>query len=243
MIASVIIFIILDITTYELYKYNDTDIDIIDVTDKNVYSYSDFKQQLEYRKLIYKLPNNKLELAGNKEITAFDSRSEYGYEFTEYSDTDSYSLSVKTKRKFPLFVYDTYTSLIKKSSKTASYYYIGPEDWYITWYIYYVNGNIYAAIGDESEYGAGWETSLSTTKYGIVISEKKKITVYDAKDNKFIKGECIIDTTSGYPTISYKKHRKCMDIRVVDRVDAETLDKIAKELSPQYWKKYKIGLW
>ena len=128
MIASVIIFIILDITTYELYKYNDTDIDIIDVTDKNVYSYSDFKQQLEYRKLIYKLPNNKLELAGNKEITAFDSRSEYGYEFTEYSDTDSYSLSVKTKRKFPLFVYDTYTSLIKKSSKTASYYYIGPED-------------------------------------------------------------------------------------------------------------------
>ncbi len=190
------------------------------------------------------MPTNKKELSSIKEITAFDSKSKHGYNFSEEPDTDSHYLSEKTKRKFPLLIYDTYTSLIKKSSKTASYYYIGPEDWYINWYIYYVNGDIYAAIGDESEYGTSWQTPLSKTEYGVVISEKEEITIYDAKENKFIKGGCILDTSSGqmgsgYPTISYNKSRKCMDIRVVNKVDAETLDEIAKELSPQYWKKYK----
>ena len=28
-----------------------------------------------------------------------------------------------------------------------------------------------------------------------------------------------------------------MKIRVVDKINAETLDKIAKELSPRYWEK------
>ena len=212
----------------------------IKITENNIYSYSDFKSQLESRHLIYKLPVGKGDLAGSKEISALDSSSIYGYQFSG----GSYTLSINTDRKFPMFVYNSYTSLIKKSDKTASYYNIGPEDWYITWYIYYVNGKIYAAIGDESEYGSLWETSLSTTKYGIVVSEENKITIYNSQKNCYIKGGGIIDTSSGmvrteFPTTSDIYNKKSMKIRVVDKVNAETLDKIARELSPQYWKEYK----
>lgn len=236
--------IILVIVLYNLYRINIINTNKIEITEDNTYSYSDFKSQLESRNLIYKLPANLSELAGQHEITALDSGNKVGYQFSSGSYTDSYRLSVNTDRKFPLLVYDSYTSLIKKSDETADYYYIGPEDWYITWYIYYVNGKIYAAIGDESEYGKGWYTSLAKTRYGVVVSEEDDITIYNAKNNYFVKGGGILDTRSGdlrigFPTTTDIYNRKCMKIRVVDKVDAETLDKIAKELSPQYWKTYK----
>lgn len=238
-----IIIIILIVIFYNLYRFNIINKNKIEVTEDNVYSYSDFKSNLESRNLIYDLPKNKHELTGSKEIIALDSNNKYGYSFSK-GYTDSNILSVNTDRKFPLFVYDSYTSLIKKSDKTADYYFIGPEDWYINWYIYYVNGKIYAAIGDESEYGGIWKTTLSTTEYGVIVSEEEDITIYNFKNNYFVKGGGILDTTSGslsinFPTTTDIYNDKCMKIRVVDRVDAETLDKIAKELSPQYWKAYK----
>lgn len=241
-LVIVIIAIILAIVGYNLYK--ESLIDKIEITEDNKYSYSDFKSQLESRNLIYELPEDKKELTSQKQIIALDSDSKYGYTFSSGSYTDSYMLSVDTKRKFPMFVYNSYTSLIKKSDKTASYYYIGPEDWYINWYIYYVDGKIYAAIGEESEYGKSWETSLSTTEYGVVVSEEDDITIYNSKKNYYVKGGGILDTKSGaqrtnIPTTTDIYNDKCMKIRVVDEVNAETLDEIAKELSPQYWKIYK----
>lgn len=238
------IVIILIIISYNLFKFNVINTNKIDVTEDNIYSYSDFKFELESRNLIYELPKNKSELTSQHEINALDSSSKYGYAFSSGPYTDSYRLSVNTDRKFPMFVYDSYSSLIKKSNKTADYYYIGPEDWYINWYIYYINGKIYAAIGEESEYGSGWETSLSTTKYGVVVSEERDITIYNSKNNYFVKGGGILDTRSGtqrsgFPTTTDIYNENCMEIKVVDNVNAETLDKIAKELSPQYWKVYK----
>lgn len=58
-----------------------------------------------------------------------------------------------------------------------------------------------------------------------------------------MKGGGILDTRSGsqrsgLPTTTDIYNEKCMKIKVVDRVNAETLDEIAKELSPQYWKVY-----
>ena len=44
---------------------------------------------------------------------------------------------------------------------------------------------------------------------------------------------------SEFPTTSDVYNKECMKVRVVDKVNAETLDKIARELSPQYWKVYK----
>ena len=242
-IIGIIAFILIFVC-YNIFKLSIVNTNKIEVTENNIYSYSDFESQLKNRNLKYKLPAGKSELTGSKEISALDSSSKYGYHFSGGSYTDSYILSIDTDRKFPMFVYDSYTSLIKKSDKTASYYYIGPEDWYINWYIYYINGKIYAAIGDESEYGRGWETSLSTTKYGVVVSEEDEITIYNSQKNYYVKGGGIIDTSSGmqrseFPTTSDVYNIKCMKVRVVDKVNAETLDKIARELSPQYWKVYK----
>lgn len=180
-----------------------------------------------------------------REITALDSTEKTGYSFSSGSYFDHNTLSINTDRKFPMFVYNSYVSLIKKSEKTKSYYYIGANDWYITWYIYYINGKVYAAIGNEAEYdGNGWLTSLSKTRYGIVVSEEECITIYNSKNNYFVKGGGILDTASGrqrisFPTTTDIYNEKCMKIRVVDKIDGETLDKIAKELSPQYWKIYK----
>lgn len=242
-IIGIIAFILIFVC-YNIFKLSIVNTNKIEVTENNIYSYSDFVSQLKNRNLMYKLPAGKSELTGSKEISALDSSSKYGYRFSSGSYTDSYRLSINTDRKFPMFVYDSYTSLIKKSDKTASYYYIGPEDWYINWYIYYVNGKIYAAIGDESEYGSGWETSLSTTKYGVVVSEEDEITIYNSQKNYYVKGGGIIDTRSGmqrseFPTTSDIYNKKCMKVRVVEKINAETLDKIARELSPQYWKVYK----
>lgn len=239
-----IIVIILAIVLYNLFKLTIINANKIEVTENNMYSYSDFKSELESRNLIYELPIDKTKLSTQHEIVALDSSSKYGYSFSSGSYTDSHTLSVNTDRKFPMFVYNSYTSLIEKSDKTDDYYYIGPEDWYINWYIYYIDGKIYAAIGEESEYGKGWETSLSTTSYGIVVSEEENITIYNFKNNYFVEGGGILDTRSGtqrsvFPTTTDIYNDNCMKIRVVDKVDAETLDKIAKELSPQYWKVYK----
>ena len=242
----VLVIIAIVLAGYYLIRFLIIGVNTIKVTDNNTYTYAEFKSELIKRKLVYNLPEDMMKLAGREDIFALDSNSKYGYEFSNGTYTDSYLLSVDTTRKFPLFVYESYTSLIKKSEKTASYYTIGPEDWYITWNIYYVNGTIYAAIGDESEYGSMWSTSLSRTRYGVVVSEEDKITVYNSQGNYFVKGGCVVDTSSGmqrssFPTTKDIYGSGCMKIRVVDRVDAETLDKIAKELSPRYWDEYRAN--
>lgn len=227
---------------------NKEDIKKIEVTEDKLISYDEFKEELVKRGFIYDIPEDKYFLAGKTDIKALDAEKPMtGYSFTEVKDydIDSSLLSSKTTKKFPFFIYDTYTSLIKKSDNTADYYTIGPEDWYITWYICYVNGSFYAIIGDESEYGKNWECSLAKTDYAIVVSEKNEdITIYNAEGNYFVEGGGILDNTSGYARYGYPETsdeftEDCMKIRVVDELNAETLDKISKELSPEYWKVYK----
>ena len=48
---------------------------------------------------------------------------------------------------------------------------IGNEDAHIAWYIYYVNGEIYAAV---------YETNIVNKydKYRVVVSEKEDITIF-----------------------------------------------------------------
>lgn len=231
-----IVIIILIIISYNLFKFNIINTNKIEVTEDNIYSYFDFKTELENRNLIYDLPKNKNELTSQHEITALDSNNKYGYTFSSGSYTDSYRLSVNTDRRFPMFVYDSYTSLIERNNKTDDYYYIGAEDWYINWYIYYINGNVYATIGEESKDGNEVE---KITKHSVVVSEKNDITIYNSKNNYFVKGGGILDTRSGtqrsiFPTTTDIYNRNCMKIKVVDKVNAETLDTIAMELSTQY---------
>lgn len=225
-----IIALILIFVCYNIFKLIIININKIEVTENNIYSYSDFKSQLESRNLIQK---GKIT---QSEISAFDSSSKYGYRFSEGTYTDSHFLSVNTDKKFPLFVYDSYTSLIKKRENTAYYYSIGLDDWYVNWLIYYVDGNIYAAFDDVSNYGGNDEISQARNKYNIVVSEEENITIYNWTKNYYVKGGCIIDSRSGsqrseFPTTSDVYNKKCMKVRVVDKINSETLDSIAKEIS------------
>ena len=225
-----IIVIVLIVFSYNIFKLSIINTNKIEVTENNIYSYSDFKSQLESRDLIQK---NKIT---QSEISALDSSSKYGYSFSEGTYTDSYRLSVNTNKKFPLFVYESYTSLIKRNDTTAYYYSIGLDDWYVNWFIYYVDGKIYAAFDDVSNYDGNDEISQAQNKYNIVVSEKKDITIYNWEKNYFVKGGCIIDSRSGmqrsgFPTTSDTYNKKCMKVRVVDKLNAETLDNIAKEIS------------
>ena len=95
------------IILYNLFKFNIINTNKINVTEDNIYSYSDFKFQLENRNLIYELPKNRSELTSQHEITALDSSNKHGYSFSSGSYTDSNMLSVNTDRKFPMFVYES----------------------------------------------------------------------------------------------------------------------------------------
>ena len=210
----------------------------IQLTENNTYTYADFKSELVNRGL-YRGSGNVQTI-----ITAMDNDYDYEYRFVNMPNKNKYMIQQDSNRKFPIFICNEYPSLIEKSNKTASYNIIASEDWYITWKIYYVGGQIYAAIGSESEYGSSWQTSLAKTRYGIVVSEEQEIIVYNKQKNCYIKGGGIKDVASGVqrtqiPTISETYDNSCMKIRVVNRVDSQTLDAIAKELSPQYWKEYK----
>lgn len=227
-IIGIIAFILI-LVCYNILKLSVINTNKIEVTENNIYSYSDFKSQLESRNLIQK---NKIT---QSEISALDSSSKYGYRFSEGTYTNSYMLSINTDKKFPLFVYESYTSLIKRND-TTGYYSIGLHDWYVNWFIYYVDGNIYAAFDDVSNYAGNDEISQAQKKYNIVVSEENNITIYNWKKNNFVKGGCIIDSRSGmqrsgFPTTSDTYNRKCMKVRVVDKINAETLDSIAKEIS------------
>ena len=222
-------------------KAQQSSIKTIEITNNNTYYYSDFMKELKNRNLINETDDDKTQLASFQTISAYDSTTPYGFKFSSGSYHDGYYLSTDSKRKFPCFVYESYTSLIKKHPSTAKYYSIGPEDWFINWNIYFINGKIYAAFDEESEYGSMWSTSPKGTKFATVISEEDTMTIYNAQFNYYVEGGGILDTASGdqrisLPTVSDTYNDKCMKIRKVNNINSETLDKIAKELSPRLWK-------
>lgn len=239
-IIAVILIIAIITTNIFINKAKQASLKTIEITSNNTYTCSDFTKELKNRNLINETEGNQKQLASFQIINAYDSSTPYGHQFSLGSYQDSFNLSKESDKKFPCFVYESYTSLIQKHPSTAKYYTIGPEDWYINWNIYYINGKIYAAFSKESEYGSMWSTSPKGTKFATVISEEDTMTIYNAQYNYYVENGGIIDTSSGtqrisLPTFSDKYNDKCMKIRKVDKINAETLDKIAKELSPKLW--------
>lgn len=202
----------------------------IEITDVNMHTYSEFRAELTNRKFIYKLPPD-TSLFNSSNIMAQDSNHLSGYYFSENSN---YSGAYFNK-KFPLFSYDSYTSVVKKINKNSDYYHIGLYDYYVTWYIYYVDGDIYAAINQTN----GINTSLAKQELNLVVSEKDEITIYNPFNDYFVKGGGILSTETGnlltpLPTTTDISNEQCYKIRSVKKVDAQTLDRISKDLYLQY---------
>lgn len=200
----------------------------IKITEDNLYTYWDFRKELENRNLYGQ------EGVSYNQISAMDSTSKYAQEFSEVVNPANSMIYVGEDRKFPFFIYDTYTTLIQKNTLNN---YIDYDDVYVHWIIYYLDGKIYAALDQESEYG----NTLARTKYGIVVSEEDNITVYNTKNNYLVKGGCIMDTSSGqnrsgFPTTKDIYNKDCIRIKKVERIDSKTLDSIAQKTLNEYYK-------
>ena len=227
--------IFIGLVIFNIFKYGNNKSEKIMISDTSLHTLKEFEDELKSRGFIYDVPKGYSELAGSTDILSEDNKYEYQYDLDFKKNAND---------KYPLYIYEGYASLIQKSPQTAEYYTKGPEDWWISWNIYYVNGQIYAVIGDESELGSGWSTDLFRTRYGRIVSEKDKITTYNRKGNYFSYGGGIENNIKGYVRYLSSKmvdtfNNNCAEIIKVDRVDAETLDRISKELSPKYWIEYK----
>lgn len=210
----------------------------VEVNEANLPTLSEFAEQLKGRGFIYDLPEGMTELVVPEEILTESQDYKYArhfsvgvglknrFDFGEYGDT-----------KFPVYVYDAYVTLIQKSSQTADYYNKGPEDWTVSWYIYDIDGQIFAAIGSESKMGDlsyGGDDLFGTDK-AVIVAEEDKITTYNRAGDYFAYGGCIDATWStaqrtSIPKMSDQYDADCARIEVVDRVDAETLDNLAKKI-------------
>lgn len=201
------------------------------ITEDKLYSYWDFRKELESRNLYGQKG------APRNEISAMDSSSKYAQEFSEINNPANAMIFVGEDRKFPFYIYDTYTTLIEKRDKNTPHDYIDYDDIYVDWIIYYVDGKIYAALDQESEYG----NTLARTEYGVIVSEEEDITIYNTKNNYLVKGGCITDTSSGmqrsgFPTTKDIYNKDCIRIKKVERIDSKTLDSLAKVIVPEYYK-------
>lgn len=201
------------------------------ITEDKLYSYWDFRKELESRNLYGQKG------APRNEISAMDSSSKYAQRFSEINNPANAMIFVGEDRKFPFFIYDNYATLIEKRDKNTPHDQIDYDDVYVEWIIYYVDGKIYAALDQESEYG----NTLARTEYGVIVSEEEDITIYNTKNNYLVKGGCITDTTSGmqrsgFPTTKDMYNKDCIRIKKVERIDSKTLDSIAKVIVPEYYK-------
>ena len=188
----------------------------IAVTEDNVFSISDFKYQLESRNLIYnESPEDHIYISHNN-LFAVDSspHSIVSEQIYNLYPGRYGNISINSNKKYPMFMYDSHISFIKRIDKNnkSNNYWEGNEDAHIAWYIYYVNGEIYAAVYE--------------------------ITIYNTQENCYIKGGGILETgdnavLANFPVTTDVYDNRCMKIKVVDRVDGNTLDKIAHELASQ----------
>lgn len=226
----ILVVILVIITTTNLIKLVIVGTNKTKITEKNTYTYYNFERELRNRQLIntssgvsYSASSSSNNNRIPGKVNARNKNSKYGVEFTDGKSHDGYYESKDSGKKFPFFVYDSY--------KTSS------ESSLITWYIYYVDGKIYAAVADE--------TFRNTSKlnpnysdleqYRVVVSEEDKLTIYNAEKNYYVKGGGIVDTRSGmqrtiYPTTKDIYDSECMRIIVVDRVDGDTLERIGNEV-------------
>ena len=207
----------------------------------NPITLNEFNDELWSRGFLYDLPEGIKDLVVMDEILVEDPNYDYSRDFAVSSGLKNRSnFGERGNQKFPVYVYDSYATLIQKSPKTASYYNKGPEDWTISWFIYNINGQTFAAIGGESglndeSYGG---KDLFETEQGIIVAEKDKITTYNRGGNYYAYGGCIEKTWSTaqrthIPKMSDQYSSDCARIKVVDRVDASTLDALARKIAEE----------
>lgn len=184
---------------------------------------SDFRQALLERGLHDDYDEDKLQYPSGRVKAA-----EAGYPYLREDE----------EGRFNFYIYDSYNSLIEKSPKTADYYAIGPDDWWVEWIIYESNGQIFAAISYESKLNSVRTESLFDKQSIQIVAEKKEITTYNQNGDYYVNNGCFVSTTSpsnsnmmSFPRMydSGLGH-KCANVYVVDRVDAKTLDELAKQI-------------
>ena len=232
-----LIIIVLAIISINIGKIAIINKNKIKITNNNVQSYTEFEKELKDRHIMFENRDNEVSPSGSKDVLALDSKSKYSYELVDSNGDGNYRLNKNTKRKFPLLIY-THYSLFNGNDDIYNDYYFNDETRYVKWYVYYVNDEIYAA----SEYVGPQDTSVSKRDYEVVLSENKKITIYNSQYNYYVKGGCIVDTRSGvqrneFPTTNDINSFKCRKIKVVDRVDEGSLDSAARDIFMKNMKK------
>lgn len=208
----------------------DIGVEKIPGSEANLHTLGEFNQILRDRGFVYDYEPGMSELTHIKQISAVEPGYEYERNYSVGYDKD-------LDKKFSFYTYEGYTSLIEKSAKTASYYTKGPEDWWIMWDIYDSNGQIFAAVGDESKKDTTWYGSIFKTSPIQIVAEKSEITTYNWGGDYFVEGGCISDTKSTITRRSFPEMHdvasgnNCGKVYVVDKVDAETLDALAKKIA------------
>lgn len=184
----------------------------------------EFNQILRNRGFVYDIEPGKSELTTYSEISAVEP----GYEYERFYKA---GYNDDMDKKFSFYTYEGYVSLIEKSPETADYYSKGPEDWWISWHIYDSNGQIFAAVSEESKAGEIRMDPIFRTSPIQIVSEKGEITTYNWKGNYFVKGGCLTNTRVLFPEMHDSSFgNTCGEVYVVDRVDAVTLDRLARKI-------------
>ena len=208
----------------------DIGVEKIPGSEANLHTLGEFNQILRDRGFVYDYEPGMSELTHVKQISAVEPGYEYERDYSVGYDKD-------LDKKFSFYTYDGYASLIEKSSKTAKYYTKGPEDWWILWDIYDSNGQIFAAVSEESKKDTSWTDSIFKRSPIQIVAEKSEITTYNWGGDYFVEGGCISDTKSTITRRSFPEMHdvasgnNCGKVYVVDKVDAETLDALAKKIA------------
>ena len=177
------------------------------------------------------------------------SENERFYDSKDYNEV----ISFDSKKKAPGYIYNTILYLYDRNgelkyapiSRYEEHNYISMkpypffEDYYIELKILYVNEDIYAIIGvgqgyDIDKYFEEYRKKHNifyTNPYNMILSEKDSITTY--YKGKYYPNGLIINSGDRFqmsPSTNKLNYLEYYKIRKVDKLNVETVNKIAKEL-------------
>lgn len=221
------------------------------------YSLSDeFYAELENRGLLFdEATDGKLLDLLNKKYV-FSEHSKY-YFYTEgammamdqstfYDTINNKTVSKGSEGKAPYYVYNAILTMSSESENLqyapiARYdeqNYLSDnfcpffEDCYVECKILYVGGDLYAIIGVGKSYDLKPESSMPKEPYVCILSEKESITTY--VDGKYYPNGSIEDQGHSFEMRQNTKNRSTIfsnyPVRVVERLDRETINAVAAEL-------------
>jgi len=120
------------------------------------------------------------------------------------------------------------------------------KDYYIECKILYIDGHLYAIIGSGENYYIRQSFGEYDTPYYVLLSEEKKITTfYDGKyypDGSIENGYLYVSSLIMHPNTREDKRRNPhvpvhYPVRVVEKIDINTINAVAKELQEGILKK------